>query len=238
MGGHSKRGMEKIPTSQALGIYSGFLTPIKTIGHRNRASFGMTSECIFPQSVQPRPLFAAALQFLQPLYSNHDFCSMTREEDSTMGEVTNEQVKLMLQLYELRREEKLRKARAWFFSNFFATSLEDMMKNFPMDSEMNANIRMVTSYWEMVASIVNRGLIDEELFFENSGEQWVVWERVQPVAQEWRKVMKNPHIFKNLEEHCKRLDAWREKKAPGSTETMRERMRQMMPKQAQAKSGG
>ena len=155
-----------------------------------------------------------------------------------MGEVTNEQVKLMLQLYELRREEKLRKARAWFFSNFFATTLEDMMKQFPMDSEMNANIRMVTSYWEMVASIVNRGLIDEDLFFENSGEQWVVWERVKPVAAQWRQAMKNPHIFGNMEEHCKRMDAWREKKAPGSTETMRERMKQMMPKQAQAKSGG
>jgi len=153
-----------------------------------------------------------------------------------MSEVTHEQVKLMLQLYEMRREEKLRKARSWFFSNFFVTNLEDMMKNFPMDSEMNANIRMVSSYWEMVASIVNRGLIDEDLFFENSGEQWVVWERLQPIAEEWRKVMKNPLIFKNLEEHCKRLDAWREKKAPGSTETMRERMKQMQMMSRHAKS--
>jgi hypothetical protein len=156
-----------------------------------------------------------------------------------MGEVTNEQVKLMLQLYELRREERLRKARSWYFGNFFATSVEDMMKHFPMGSEMNESIRMVSSYWEMVASIVNRGLIDEDLFFENSGEQWVVWERLKPVAAEWRVAMNNPFIFSNLEEHCKRLDAWREKKAPGSTETMRERMKQFAPppKQAQAKSG-
>ena len=37
-------------------------------------------------------------------------------------------------------------------------------------------MRMVLGYWDMVANIVNRGLIEEEFFFENTNEQWVAWE--------------------------------------------------------------
>ncbi len=31
-------------------------------------------------------------------------------------------------------------------------------------------------YWDMVAGIANRGLVDEELFPSSTGEQWGVWE--------------------------------------------------------------
>jgi hypothetical protein len=152
-----------------------------------------------------------------------------------MGEVTHEQVNLMLRLYEMRREPRLREARSWFINNFHAQSMDEVMKNFPPGSEDGASIRMVVSYWEMVASIVNRGLIDEEFFFENSGEQWVVWERFRPLIAAWREGMKYPQMLSNLEEQCKRLDAWREKRAPGSTEALRQRLQQMARAQAQGK---
>jgi hypothetical protein len=145
-----------------------------------------------------------------------------------MGQVTHEQVNLMLHLYELRREARLREARAWFAVNFTPGTLEDVMKICPPGSEANTSYRMVTSYWEMVANIVNRGLIDEEFFFENSGEQWLVWDRLRPIAEPARSMFKNPHIWKSLEAHCTRLEAWREKRAPGATEAMREMMKRMM----------
>jgi hypothetical protein len=85
-------------------------------------------------------------------------------------------------------------------------------------------MRMVISYWDTVANIVNRGLIDEEFFFESTGEQWIVWERLKPVVAGWRSMFKNPQAFARLEEHVKRLEAWREKNSPGSTEAMRQMM--------------
>ena len=118
-----------------------------------------------------------------------------------MGEVNHEQVNLMLRLYDIRREPRLREAREWFVNNFRPTSAEDIMKLCPPGSQENAFMRMVLSYWEMVASIVNRGLIDEEFFFENTGEQWMVWEQVKPAAEAWRTMFKNPHTFRNLERH-------------------------------------
>ncbi len=144
-----------------------------------------------------------------------------------MSQPTHEQVNLMLRLYELRREPRLREARKWFFESFNATAPEELMKKYPPGSEENTSVRMVTSYWDMVAGIVNRGLIDEDLFFENTGEIWVVWERLRALAPAWRTAFKSPQVFANLEETCKRMDAWREKRAPGSTAAMRQMMEQM-----------
>jgi hypothetical protein len=146
-----------------------------------------------------------------------------------MGEVTHDQVNLMLRLYELRREPRLREARDWYFMHFRPATLEDISKKWPMGSPGNASMRMVTSYWGMVASIVNRGLIDEDFFFENSGEQWIVWERIRPFVGAMRARSKNPHQYAELEKHVQRLEAWREQRAPGTGEAMRQMMAQMQP---------
>ena len=152
-----------------------------------------------------------------------------------MGEVTHEQVNLMLHLYEMRREPRMREARDWYFSKFHPATLEDMSK-YPMTSSESASMRMVISYWEMVASIVNRGLIDEDFFFENTGEQWMVWERIRAFVPAMRERSKNPHQYGNLEKHVNRLEAWREKRSPGTSEAMRKMMAQMQQAASQSKS--
>ena len=144
-----------------------------------------------------------------------------------MGEVTNEQVNLMLRLYEDRREPRLREAREWFAANFHVKTEEDVMRVCPPGSKENAYMRMVFGYWEMVASIVNRGLIDEEFFFESNGEQWAVWEQVKPVLGVWRAMFSSPNFLGNLERHVTRLEAWREKRNPGSNDAIRKVMAQM-----------
>ncbi len=137
-----------------------------------------------------------------------------------MAQVSYEEVNLMLRLYDMRREPRLRQARAWFVENFHPKSAEDMMEKYPQGGEENTFIRMVISYWDMVASIVNRGLINDELFFESNGEIWVVWDRA----------FKNPRLFANIEETYKRLETWREKHAPGSSAAMRNMMAQTLSK--------
>ena len=146
-----------------------------------------------------------------------------------MSQITYEEVNLMLRLYDLRREPRLRQARAWFVEHFHPLSPEDMEK-YPQGREESTFIRMVISYWDMVASIVNRGLINDELFFENNGEIWMVWDRVRTIAPTWRAAYKNPNFLSNIEETCKRLESWREKSAPGSSAAMRRMIEQRYPK--------
>jgi hypothetical protein len=153
-----------------------------------------------------------------------------------MGEVTHDQANLLLRLYELRREPRMREAREWYFAHFKPTSIEDAMKICPPGSKENAYMRMVLSYWDMATSMVNRGLINDDFFFENSGEQWLVWERVKPVVPAMRTMFKNPNVHRNLEESVKRLEAWREKSAPGSIEAMRQMMATMSAEAAKAQA--
>ncbi|MHB8755289.1 MAG: DUF4760 domain-containing protein [Candidatus Acidiferrales bacterium] len=153
-----------------------------------------------------------------------------------MGDVSHEQVNLMLHLYEMRREPVMREARAWFIANFHPQTPEDVLKICPPGSKENGYLRQVASYWEMVANIVSRGLINEEFFFETSGEQWVVWECIRPIAAPWRALFKNPHAWEKLEEHCTRYEAWREKRAPGSNAATRQMLAQTLTKSAPAKT--
>lgn len=141
-----------------------------------------------------------------------------------MGDVTHDQANLLLRLYELRREPRMREAREWYMKNFRPSSLEEMVTLAPPGSAADASVRMLISYWEMVASIVNRGLIDEEFFFENTGEQWAVWGRIRALVPAIRERSMNPHQYGNLEKHVSRFEAWREKRAPGSGEALRRLM--------------
>jgi len=150
-----------------------------------------------------------------------------KSKGGNMGQVTSEQVNLMLRLYEERREPRLREAREWFSATFHVKNEEDVMRVCPPGSKENAYMRMVLSYWEMVASIVNRELIEEDFFFENSGEQWAVWEQVKPMIAAWRAMFSSPTFLSNLEEQSQRLEAWREKRNPGSNAAIRKLLAQM-----------
>ncbi|HEY1483270.1 MAG TPA: hypothetical protein VGF19_11125 [Candidatus Acidoferrum sp.] len=147
-----------------------------------------------------------------------------------MSQITYEEVNLMLRLYDLRREPRLREARGWFVEHFQASTPEEVMQKYPQGSQENTYIRMVISYWDMVASIVNRDLINDEIFFESNGEIWIVWDRMRSIVPTWRAAFKNPLLFSNIEETCKRLENWRERRAPGSTAAMRQMLEQNLSK--------
>ena len=72
----------------------------------------------------------------------------------------SQDVALILKLYELRREEGIRRARKWYFTEFDPQNAEDVVKIFTSGHDSSAYYRMITSYWEMAASFVNNGGID------------------------------------------------------------------------------
>jgi L-rhamnose mutarotase len=114
-------------------------------------------------------------------------------------QATYDDANLILRLYELRREEKLRRAREWFSANFHAASPEDVQRIAPPGSDENAYFRMVVSYWEMVAALVTAGVLNQDLFFQTNGELLFVWERVRELVPAFRAMMKNPNAWRNLE---------------------------------------
>jgi hypothetical protein len=130
---------------------------------------------------------------------------------------------ILLKLYDLRREEKIRRARVFVTSQFNAQNLQDHLSKYPMGTEENALFRQAVTYWEMAASIVNAGGLDEPLFFENNSELFVVWEKIKHIVPEMRKAHKNPFLYHNLEACASRFEKFVTARAPDMVAALRER---------------
>ena len=136
----------------------------------------------------------------------------------------NYDAELLLRLYDLRREARLRQGREWFIRQFQAKSFEDYLAQAPAGSDESALFRMTVTYWDMAASLVNHGLINEDLFFENTGEFWIVWDKVRNFAPVLREKNKNPTTWKNLETLAEKYEKWMAKRAPEALESLRQRL--------------
>ena len=114
-----------------------------------------------------------------------------------------ESAELVLKLYDLRREKKMRKARDWFV-RWFPASAEDYMKTV-MDPKVGAYLRMVTSYWEMAAALVNQGCIDPEVFDATNGEHYIMFAKIEPILPELRALNDRPTLFAQVEKQINSL---------------------------------
>ena len=138
---------------------------------------------------------------------------------------TYDDVNLILRLYEMRREPRMREARKWFSSYFKVKTFEEFNALCPPGSEPNASYRMLTSYWEMVASFVTSGVLNQELFFQSNREFLFVWERVRDVIPELRRAFSSPIELKNLETISYAYIQWWTQRAPGAYEAFAKRVR-------------
>lgn len=135
---------------------------------------------------------------------------------------------LIIKLYDLRREEKLRTAREWYRRDFHPVSAQDVLDT--LRGEHSAYFRMVTSYWEMAASFVNHGAIDWEMFMDaNPGEPVNVFAKLYPYLAELREMFTSKYddaeAFQHLEQVIMRL--------PQAKEQLEERIEQF--KEARAR---
>jgi hypothetical protein len=112
---------------------------------------------------------------------------------------THADADLILKLYDLRREETMRKARNFMFS-FFPQTVDDAAKIVrAFGTEENAYFRQVVGYWEMAATFVVQGILDRELFFATNGEMWFVYSKFRPMLKELREAFNSPDFLKNVE---------------------------------------
>jgi hypothetical protein len=147
---------------------------------------------------------------------------------------TYEQAQLHLQVYDLRREARLREARDWFVKNFFADNFDEAMRIAAPMTQGGTYFMMVISYWEQACALLNYGLLHEDLFFETSGEFFGVWDRIRASMPECRERFVNQAFAGNIEKAAQRYETWMEKRSPGHIAAMRQWMKQMRPHQAAA----
>lgn len=128
-----------------------------------------------------------------------------------------DEANLILKLYELRREETMRKARDWYFLEFNPESMADF--NAAIMGPHSGHVRMVVSYWDMAAAMVHNGAIGLQFFNDCNGEHIGVFSKVEKLLPEIRAAM-SPRFAAHLE---KLIDATPDGRK--MAEQMRERMK-------------
>ncbi len=131
---------------------------------------------------------------------------------------TYDDVNLMLRLYEIRREARMRDARRWFAKDFKVKTLAEFDALCPPGSVENESYRMVSSYWEMVASFVTTGVLSKTVFFESGRELLYAYERLRTILPALRERNKDPRYFFNMEKVAEDYIRWYEEQAPGAHE--------------------
>jgi len=120
-----------------------------------------------------------------------------------MGEkATAQDARLILQLYHVRQEREMRKARQWWLTKFWPKTASDYLKiESARRTKENNWLRQVISYWGMAASFVLHGTLSERIFLESSfsGEMLVRYAKVQSFLPELRKRTLNPDLMRNIE---------------------------------------
>jgi hypothetical protein len=148
------------------------------------------------------------------------------ERRDRVGE-KQEDANLILRLYEIRREERMRRAREWFTTSFNPQSAEEIFEL--LAGEHSADFRMVASYWDMAATFVNYGAIDEQMFNDINTEHVAVYAKLQPFLEQMRAIPgAPPYLYlKNLEPLVLRMPDAQERIAV---------MRRYMKRRAEARS--
>ena len=106
---------------------------------------------------------------------------------------------LVLRVYDMRRETVLRASRDAINGVFWPKSYDDV-KAVSSDFEhpLNAAMRQVSTYWEMVYGIAKHGIVNPDFWIENNGEGIFLFAKVAPYLDQIRRDG-SPQSFQNTE---------------------------------------
>ena len=147
---------------------------------------------------------------------------------------TSSDAQLILQLYDLRREPEMRKARAWWAGLFWPRNADDFLKVlWAMGTPENNWLRQVGGYWGIAASLVLEGALNESLFLKPafSGEMFLIFAKIHPFLKELREKLGDPEAYADIERVITRTKWGRErlKFMMKRVEMMREKMAAQKP---------
>ena len=128
-----------------------------------------------------------------------------KKKSTRVAKATAADAELILKLYDLRREEKLREARDFMAQQFWPQSAEDIVAiATAAGTDENRYFRQAGSYWEMAASLVVHGALDGELFVASSGEMFFLYAKFRPHLERVRKELGQALFLKNVESVAER----------------------------------
>jgi hypothetical protein len=140
------------------------------------------------------------------------------------------EAKLILKLYELRREPVMREARSYVGGAFLPESADDLVQIVSAGNQQSSFVLQVYGYWDMVAAFVLHGALSAELVYGTCQEMYFQYAKIQPYLGGFREAMNLPEWLSNLEQVAEGSEQGRRR-----IETMRKSLSAMA--QVRAASG-
>ena len=140
---------------------------------------------------------------------------------------THEQAQLHLQVYDMRREARLRQARDWFFKNYFVDSVDDAMRIAAPGTENGAFPAMVVSYWGAGLRVTQLRSAPRRPLLRDQWRVLRMWDRVKAIVPQTRERWVYEGYLAQMEKAAQRYETWIETRSPGHIAAMREFMKQM-----------
>jgi hypothetical protein len=106
---------------------------------------------------------------------------------------------LVLRVYEMRREPVMRESRHAMTQKFWPKRFEDVIALSQPDHPLNAALRQVSTYWEMVYGMVKHGIVHPGYFLESNGEGLFLFAKFEPYLEQYRREAGSPRAFRNTE---------------------------------------
>jgi hypothetical protein len=107
---------------------------------------------------------------------------------------------ILLKLYELRRDPEMRKARDWVTQQFKPVSAVEVMGILRASgTDHNRWLRQFITYYEMVASLVHRGVLDRDLLEDSVSEYVNLYAKLKPFLKQLRKETGLPTFMRQTE---------------------------------------
>lgn len=129
-----------------------------------------------------------------------------------MPNATPQDAQLILQIYDLRREAEMRKARNYVGMEWWPNSMADVEKTVMVPgSDANRWFRQVLSFWEMAATLVLHGAVHEELFLDTAQEMFFVYAKLKPFIPAMREKYSQPDFLAVMETLIQRTPKAQEK---------------------------
>ena len=130
-----------------------------------------------------------------------------------MAKATKEDAALFVQIFGIAtRDEEFSKATNWFVYEMNETNYDDFKKKYPLGSEGYKHIMTITSYAELLGTLVNLELLSEDLVFEAYGD--IMWEKAKPIVHGMRKDLNMPRFLENYEYCAMKYPKWAEDHPP------------------------
>jgi hypothetical protein len=129
-----------------------------------------------------------------------------------MPEPTREDANLYLKLLAISQGGAHAEARRWVFSDFTAVSFDELNSRHPPGSVERDHLVNVMRFFESAAVLVSRGLLHEDVFFDEPFGFDVIWPRLKPIVGSWQKSAGDPAVWENVQWLGMRMEAWREQR--------------------------